>query len=54
MDLESFAATNYILSLDQLEKNYIDRELFAPNDLSAHVSHEEQAEKRVKRILLAV
>lgn len=54
MDLGSFAATDYILSLNQLEKNYIDREMFAPNDLSAHFPHEELAERRVKRILLAV
>jgi hypothetical protein len=45
VDLGSFAATDYILSLNQLEKNYIDREMFAPNDLSAHFSHEEQSEK---------
>ena len=54
MDLGSFAATDYILSFNQLEKNCIDREMFAPNDLSAHFPHEEQSEKRVKRILLAV
>lgn len=54
MDLESFAATDYILSLNRLEKNYIDRERFAPNDLSAHFPHEEPSEKGVKRILLAV
>jgi hypothetical protein len=54
VDLESFAATDYILSLNQLEKNYIDRERFAPNDLSAHFPHKEQSEKRVKRILLAL
>jgi hypothetical protein len=54
VNLESFAATDYILSLNQLEKNYIDCETFAPNDLSAHFPHEEQSEKRVKRILLAV
>ncbi len=54
MDLGSFAATDYILSLNQLEKNYIDREMFAPNDLSAHFPHEELSERRVKRILLAV
>ena len=54
VDLGSFAATDYILSFNQLEKNYIDREMFAPNDLSAHFPHEEQSEKRVKKILLAV
>jgi hypothetical protein len=54
VDLESFAATDYIPSLNQLEKNYIDREMFAPNDLSAHLPHEQQSEKRVKRTLLAV
>jgi hypothetical protein len=45
VDLESFAATDYILSLDQLEKNYIDREMFAQSDLSTHVPHEEQSQK---------
>jgi hypothetical protein len=53
VDLKSFAATDYILSLDQLEKNYIDREMFALSDLSTHVPHEEQSQIRVKRILLA-
>jgi hypothetical protein len=37
-----------------LEKNYIDRETVAPNDLSAHLPDEELSERRVKRILLAV
>lgn len=54
MDLKSFAATDYILSLNLLEKNDIDREMFAPNDLSAHFPHEQQSGRRVKRILLAV
>ena len=54
MDLDYFAATDYILFLNQPEKNYIDREMFAPNDLSAHFPHEEQSKKIVKRILLAV
>jgi hypothetical protein len=54
VDLGSFAATDYILSLNQLEKSYIDREMFAPNDLSAHLPDEELSERRVKRILLAV
>jgi hypothetical protein len=54
VELGSFAATDYILSLNQLEKIYIDRETFAPNDLSAHLPDEELTERRVKRILLAV
>jgi hypothetical protein len=49
----SFAATDYIPSLNQLEKNYIDREMFAQNDLSAHFPHEEQS-KKTKKVLLAV
>ena len=46
MDLGPFAATDYILSLNQLKNNYIDCEMFAPNDLSAHFPHEEQSEKK--------